>query len=241
MTAGTGQGSRIAAAVTDVVEDVFATVAQVRAAALEDLQDGGPQEDARFPGLSDQLQALLRRPGQLACGLGLMVAPPARLGVPVQLHWWQVDPAGEVLRELDPDLRPDSVGFYDYTTAPWFAVPRRTGGRHVTGPHVDVHGTGQYLLTFTVPVTAWDAFLGVAGVDVPVSRFEAHLLGRLEGVGAPFLLADPDGRVVLSTSPWWLVGTVLPEQATAAVAAAVLPGTPWRLYLADDAGELRPA
>jgi hypothetical protein len=238
MTAVTEEALRIGAAVTDAVETVFETVTEVQAAALRTLRaaDGSDGAAAEFPGLAAPLQELVRRPGQLASGLGLMVAPSPALDLPVQLHWWQVDPVSDVVRELDPDLRPDSVGFYDYPTAPWFAVPRRTGGRHVAGPHVDVHGTGQYLLTFTVPVLLHATFLGVAGVDVAVGRFEAHLLDRL-GSAEAFLLVNDDERVVLSTSPWWLVGNLIPAGTTAGARATRLPGVPWTLYLvADDGG-----
>jgi hypothetical protein len=234
------EATRIGAAVSALVEEVFGTVAEVRTAALQSLReaDGAERAAAEFPGLAEPLKALVRQPGGLASGLGLMVAPSPSLDLRVQLHWWQLDPVGDVVRELDPDLRPDSVGFYDYPTAPWFEVPRRTGERHVVGPHVDVHGTGQYLLTFTVPVLVQGTFLGVAGVDVAVSRFEAHLLDRLGTTTEPFCLVNDDDRVVLSTSPWWLVGSLLQESA---VAATPLAGAPWRLSLVDDEGRLQQA
>jgi hypothetical protein len=236
----TEAAARIVAAVTEAVEEVCGTVTEVRAAALRALRaaDGPQGATAEFPGLAEPLHALLRQPGQLASGLGLMVAPSPGLDLPVQLHWWQVDPATDLVRGLDPDLRRDSVGFYDYPAAPWFEVPRRTGARHATGPHVDVHGTGQYLLTFTVPVQVDGTFLGVAGVDVAVSRFEAHLLDRLEAADRPFLLVNDDGRVVLSTSPWWLVGNLLPPAATVAAASTRLPDVPWSLFLVDGSGGL---
>jgi hypothetical protein len=241
VTARSAEAARIAAAVTAVVEEVFGTVAEIRAAALHSLRqgDGAAGGAAEFPGLAEPLQALLRRPGQLGSGLGLMVAPSPSLDLRVHLHWWQLDPVSDLVRELDPDLRPDSVGFYDYPTAPWFAVPRRTGARHVVGPHVDVHGTGQYLLTFTEPVLVQGTFLGVAGVDVAVSRFESHLLDRLGASGEAFLLANDEDRVVLSTSPWWLVGSLLPAEAAGA-AGRVLPAAPWRLCLLDERGGSRP-
>jgi hypothetical protein len=241
MTAATDGAVRISAAVTVAVEEVFGTVAEVRAAALRSLEDAGGDDGDGFADLAGPLRALLRQPGQLASGLGLMVAPSPALDLRVRLHWWQVEPVSGAVRELDPDLRPDSVGFYDYATAPWFDVPRRTGARHVVGPHVDVHGTGQYLLTFTVPVLVHGTFLGVAGVDVAVSRFEAHLLDRLGGADEAFLLVNDDDRVVLSTSPWWLVGSLLPAGATAGAGPTRLPSVPWSLHLVEHSGGLRRA
>jgi hypothetical protein len=237
MTAGMDQTVRIGAAVTAAVEEVFGTVAEVRAAALRARSAAAADvAGGAFPGLAAPLQALLTAPGQLALGLGVMGAPDA--GRPEELYWWQLDPVSGGVHELAPDLRPASVGFYDYAAAPWFDVPRRTGARHAVGPHVDVHGTGQYLLTFTAPVVADGAFLGVAGLDVMVSRFEGDLLGRLGSLRQPFLLVNDDGRVVLSTSPWWLVGSLVPPAAAPPRAGTPVPGVPWRLNLVDDAGSL---
>ncbi len=213
-------------AVSGVVERVFATVGQVRDAALrpaarDDLLAGRPV-------LGDDVRDLLHLPGQLAVGLGLVVAPRPASGLPLRLEWWQADPDDGRLRALEPDLRPDSLGYYDYTAAEWFAVPRRTRRRHVVGPYVDVHGTGRYLLTLTEPVVVDGGFAGVAGADVSVRRFESHLLRRL-GPGAPFLLLNGEDRVVLSTSPRWLVGTLVSPAAVAAGPVTAVPGVPWRL------------
>lgn len=225
----------IAAAVTAVVERVFETVVEVRTAALRHLDavvpaDAGPSSAAPAPELEVPARSLLRAPGQLAIGLGVIAAPQPGRDLPVRLQWWQVDPETDRILALDPDLKPSSVGFYDYTTAPWFAVPRRTGERHVVGPYVDVHGTGQYLLTFTEPVVADGRFVGVAGADVPVHRFEAHLLGRLGPQERAVLLLDEERRVVVSTSPRWLVGDLVrtPGEAGPGVPVA---GVPWRLHL----------
>jgi hypothetical protein len=135
------------------------------------------------------------------------------------------------LRAFDPDLRPTSVGYYDYTTAEWFDVPRRTGRRHVVGPHVDVHGTGRYLLTFTEPVIVDGEFVAVAGADVPVRRFESYLLRALGRLPSSFLLLNDEARVVLSTAPQWLVGTLLPPDVLSAQPVTEVPGVPWRLLL----------
>jgi hypothetical protein len=240
VTSVDGGGGRITAAVTDAVERVFGTVADVHAAAVRSLEpvardgaDGAPAGDA--PELGTAVRRLLSSPGQLATGLGVILAPQAGTGrpghdVPVRLHWWQLDPDNDRLLSLDPDLKPSSAGFYDYTAAPWFAVPRETGRRHVVGPYVDVHGSGQYLLTLTEPVVAEGRFLGVAGADVPVSRFEVRLLGGLGTLAQAFLLVNEEGRVVVSTSPRWLVGSLVPP-AGGLGAGARVGGVPWRLHL----------
>jgi hypothetical protein len=231
VTPDVDDAGRIGAAVSSLVEETFDTVAQVRAAAL-----GTRSADGAFPGLAAALQTLLTAPGQPALGLGMMGAPDGDR--PGELHWWQLDPGSGRVDELVPDLRPESVGFYDYAAAPWFDVPRRTGARYAVGPHVDVHGTGHYLLTFTVPVVADRAFLGVAGVDVLVSRFETDLLGRLPSPAQPFLLVNDEDRVVLSTSPWWLVGSLLASAVVPPDAGTQVAGVPWRLCLVGPDGRL---
>ncbi|SEL41949.1 hypothetical protein SAMN04515665_11282 [Blastococcus sp. DSM 46786] len=225
------EAPRVAAAVAEVVERVFGTVGTVRAEALRP----GAREGflTRGPVLADDVRELLRESDQLAVGLGLVVAPRPERGLPLRLEWWQVDPDGGRLRSLEPDLKPTSLGYYDYTAAEWFDVPRRTGRRHVVGPYVDVHGTGRYLLTLTEPVVVDGEFAGVAGADVPVRSFEAHLLRVLGRLPAPFVLVDEEGRIVLSTAARWLVGGLLPAGAAAAGPVVEVPGTPWRVVPAD--------
>jgi hypothetical protein len=223
--------AQVAAAVSEVVERLFGTVTAVREAALRSSVRAGLR--AGRPVL-DNVRELLREPGQLAVGLGLVVAPQPEQGLPLRLEWWQADQDGGPLRTLEPDLKPTSLGYYDYTATEWFDVPRRTGRRHVVGPYVDVHGTGRYLLTLTEPVVVDGEFVGVAGADVSVRRFETHLLQVLGRLPAPFLLLNDEDRVVLSTAPRWLVGGLLPPGAGPSGPGTAVPGVPWRLHLVDD-------
>jgi hypothetical protein len=211
---------RVAAVVTTAVERVFACVDELRAPALAALGEGAAQGASD---LEERARALLAAPGQLAVGLGLVAAPAP--GRDVRLLWWQAESAGDRIAALRPDLRPASLDFYDYTATDWFDVPRRTGRRHVVGPYVDVHGTGRYLLTLTGPLVAAGEFLGVVGADVPVNRFENHLLRALDP-GVDAVVLNDEARVVLSTSPRWLVGDLL-----GAPTGTDLPGVPWRLFL----------
>jgi hypothetical protein len=223
---------RIAGAVTAVIERVFDTVAEIHPVAREVLRagvDGG----AAAVDLEGRVRTLLAAPEQLAVGLGLIVAPRPANGFHRRLHWWQVDPVADRLVALHPDLRSSSLGFYDYTAADWFDVPRRTGRRHVVGPYVDVHGTGRYVLTLTGPVLSDGEFLGVVGADVPVPRFEGHLLRALATVDPSFLLLNEDDRVVLSTSPRWLVGDLARATDAPEGPATPVPGVPWRVHLAE--------
>jgi hypothetical protein len=218
---------QVAVAVAEVTERVFATVAAVHAAALRPGARARSAAGERV--LDDDVSDLLLDPEQLAVGLGLVVAP--RAGRPLRLEWWQLDPDGGRLRSLEPDLRPSSMGYYDYTATEWFDVPRRTGRRHVVGPYVDVHGTGRYLLTLTEPVVVDGEFAGVVGADVPVRRFETHLLRVLGAAPGSFVLLNDEDRVVLSTAPHWLVGELVSADGLPPGPATPVAGTPWRLLL----------
>jgi hypothetical protein len=224
-----GEAVLPAADVAAVVEEVFTEVGRLQDTALPVLRDpagAGSRE------LEAAARELLAAPGQLAVGLGLIAAPRAQDDPPLRLLWWQVDPGTGRLGALHPDLRPASLGFYDYTSAEWFDVPRRTGRRHVVGPHVDVHGTGRYLLTLTEPVLDGPEFLGVVGADVSVARFETHLLGLLGPDAPPFVLLDGEGRVVLSTSARHLVGSLLRSGVDRLGDGVAVAGVPWRLHAA---------
>jgi Cache domain len=238
------EATRIRTAVTGMVERVFDTVAVLHAAALRCHQDaatapGTPRREL-FAGLEEPARTLLRAPGQVAVGLGMIVAPRPELALGLRLHWWQLDPASDLLLALDPDLRPASLGFYDYASAEWFDVPRSTGQRHVVGPYVDVHGTGRYLLTLTSPVVVDGQFLGVVGADVPVSRFESHLLAEVGPQAGAFAIVNAERRVVLSTSPEWLTGCLVPTDSDDPVDEH-LPDLPWRLRASGRTNYLAPS
>ena len=222
MTAPDALVERTAEVVAAAVERVFTCVADLQGPALAALGAGGATD------LEVRAHDLLTAPDQLAVGLGLVAAPAPQRDV--RLLWWQADPGGGPVTALRPDLRPASVDFYDYTATDWFDVPRRTGRRHVLGPYVDVHGTGRYLLTLTGPLVADGEFVGVVGADVPVNRFESHLLRLLDPDVEAVLVLNDESRVVLSTSPCWLVGDLLGTPPDA-VASADVPGVPWRLHL----------
>lgn len=228
MTVPLGDADRISGVVTAAVERVYAAVADLQGAALSAL-GGGLEARADAAELERRARALLTAPGQLAVGLGLVAAP--RPDRDVRLLWWQAEPDGARLAALRPDLRPASLGFYDYTATEWYDVPRRTGRRHVVGPYVDVHGTGRYLLTLTAPVLAGAEFLGVVGADVPVNRFESQLLRALGPAASAVVVLNGEDRVVLSTSPRWVVGDLVGAPPAGAAVPAEVMGVPWRVYL----------
>ena len=231
---------RISTAVTAVAEEVFNAVQVIRDDALHCHRDAAAR-GARLRGddisvLGARIQRVLQEPGRLVTGLGLIVAPGMLADESLRLEWWQTDEDRAVPVALNVDLNPSSLGFYDYAAAEWFAVPRQSGGRHVVGPYVDVHGTGRYILTFTMPVIADGNFLGVAGADVPAAWFETRLLHEL-GPDVNVVVLNAEHRVVLSTSTEWITGALMPVEAVLgsageAVVCEDLPNLPWRIRAA---------
>ncbi|GAA1209319.1 hypothetical protein GCM10009608_51790 [Pseudonocardia alaniniphila] len=201
-----------AALIGTVVERVFHSVATVRDSVLDAhrtaRQRGEPMADCDVTAMRETLVDLLHEKREIAVGLGVIVAPGFLADQPLRLEWWQCEPERGDPRQLEVDLNPHSVGFYDYAAAEWFVVPRRTGHRHVVGPYVDVHGTDRYLLTLTVPVVADGEFVGVAGADIPVARFETLVLRELCDLAVDVVVVNPEHRVVLSTSARWLAGSL---------------------------------
>lgn len=221
-----------------VVERVFHSVAAVRDGVLDAhraaRERGEPMADRDVTAMGDTLVDLLRSKREIAVGMGVIVAPGFLADQPLRLEWWQCEPERGDPRRLEVDLNPHSVGFYDYAAADWFVVPRRTGHRHVVGPYVDVHGTDRYLLTLTVPVVADGEFVGVAGADVPVGRFETLVLRELGDLAVDVVVVNPEDRVVLSTSARWLAGSLATPgamQEAGRVRTVPLADPPWQVVV----------
>jgi hypothetical protein len=238
-SAGNSVAQQAATVVEAVVERVFHSVTAVRDIALEShlaaRERGEPMRDHHITAMRGPLVDLLGRQREIAVGLGVIVSPGLLTDRPLRLEWWQSEPDRDDPVRLEVDLNRHSVGFYDYATAEWFAVPRRTGRRHVVGPYVDVHGTHRYLLTLTVPVIADGEFLGVAGADVPVARFETLVLRELGDLAADIVVINSEDRVVLSTSAQWLTGSLADfghADSSHDVRPLALADSPWRVVVA---------
>lgn len=232
-----------------VLEQVFRSIVVVRDLALDRhravARRGSQLCDRDITSLRGPLLDLLDRERDVAVGMGLIVAPGVLADRALRLEWWQVEPDRARPVWLEVDLNPASVSFYDYASAEWFVVPRQRGRRHVVGPYVDVHGTDRYLLTLTVPVVAGGEFLGVAGADVPVARFETLVLRGLGDfpAGGEVVVVNAEGRVVLSTSSRWLTGSLVGPDTGLVPGGPTRPrqvdlsDPPWRLLTIDTTSE----
>lgn len=219
----------------EFAEGVFGCVTKVQEDALEVHRSAAAREASLtsrdIAGLGPRIKGHLSAGQGLVVGLGLIVAPDVLEDEPLRLEWWQSEPGQEEPAALQVDLNRLSLGFYDYERAEWFDVPRRSGVRHIVGPYVDVHGTGQYILTFTVPIVVEGQFLGVAGADVPTTWLESRLLSEV-GTDLEVVVLNADGRVVLSTASRFLVGELVPVAVVDAEDFRPLPRLPWRFRTA---------
>ncbi len=207
--------------VSRLCESTFTAVDGLRGVAEQLLRPtDGPLRRTDVEPIAAVVRPVLEAAGTPLVGAGLVLAPDV-LGEH-WMEWWHHGPGGAgagvlgsaearksaVLRRLRPVLDPSAENFYDYTVLPWFAIPRETGARHVTGPYVDWLCTEQYTLTFTVPLRRGGEFLGVVGADIVNSWLERRLLPLLHRVGRPAALVNAEGRVVVANHPSLVTGAV---------------------------------
>jgi hypothetical protein len=199
----------IAAAIERFCADVFEPLWAMAAAVTAVLPAG------RRPTLSDLAvveplaTAELRRPDALVIGSGLVADPDLIAGAPWHLLWWTAA-ADRTIAPLRVVSDPARDGFRDYTVLEWWAVPRRTGRPHITGPYVDYLCTDAYTLTFTVPVHRPDGSLAaVVGSDVYAARAERLLLPALRAGGRPATVLNAAGRVVVSSFSGHATGSLV--------------------------------
>ncbi len=233
----------LTARVVALCESTFAAVEGLRGVAdqlLLPFSQGVRPAAADVAPIDGAVRQVLDVPGSPLVGAGLVVAPGVLADAGHWMQWWSRDGAGEPQR-LRPELDPEEESFFDYTLLPWFAVPRDTGRRHVTGPYVDWLCTGEYTLTFTAPVSGTHpeqgrCHLGVVGADIVAGWLERRLLPLLHRVDGPAALVNAEGRVVVANRPAPVTGAVVRQvdvaalwadaAATPAVAGAVLHRLP---------------
>lgn len=209
--------------VSRLCESTFTAVDGLRGVAEQLLTARAePLRRADIEPIAAVVRPLLEAEGTPLVGAGLVLAPDV-LGEH-WMEWWHRGPGGvAAVRRLRPVLDPAAENFYDYTLLPWFAVPRRTGARHVTGPYVDWLCTEEYTLTFTVPLRRGGEFLGVVGADIVNSWLERRLLPLLHRLRRPAALVNAEGRIVVANHPALVTGSVARAEGAT---VHPLPGLP---------------
>lgn len=154
----------------------------------------------------------LRRHDALVAGTGILMRPGLLADAPMFVEWWCAGPAEPFL--LRVSLDPEHPIFSDYDTFEWFEGPWTEGSKRVVGPWVDYTGTGEHVLTVSIPIFGDGAeleFLGVAGADVLLRQVEEIALVPLRSIPQDAALINADGRVIASNTSRLLVGSLLEE------------------------------
>jgi hypothetical protein len=199
----------IAAEIERFCEAVFEPLRTMAHAVAAAIPAGRQPALAELAAVEPQAVSQLRRADGLVAGSGLVADPHLIIDAPWHLAWWTAGPGGRV-EPLRVVSDPAEDGFRDYTLLEWWAVPRRTGRRHITGPYVDYLCTDALTLTFTVPVHRPDGSMaGVVGSDVYVARAERLLLPALRAGGRPATVVNAAGRVVVSTFSGHATGSLV--------------------------------
>lgn len=153
----------------------------------------------------------LRRHDALVAGAGVLTRPGLLGDVPMFVEWWCAGTPEPFL--LRVSLDPEHAIFSDYDTFEWFAEPWSEGSRRIVGPWVDYTGTGEHVLTLSVPVFGeGQDFLGVAGADVLARGLEELAVRSLRRIPDDAALVNADGRVIASNTSRLLVGSLLTEE-----------------------------
>ena len=220
-------------AALELVEGVFeAHLARVReiAALVVAAAAEGPLTEQAIEPLRDRVVGWLAT-GDVAWGYGFVGAPGVVDGKTRYLFWFQRSERD--VRRLQVNFDIEDVNAYDYLNMEWYDAAEQRRRAVVHGPWVDYTGSGQYVLTATIPVVHDGRFLGVAGSDLLVSGLENQVLPALKRVQAEALLVNANRQVVVSNSPQWIPGDRLRTHPldgdTFRTAVPVAPDTGWAL------------
>jgi len=118
------------------------------------------------------------------------------------LEWWYKKDKG--LKQVSLDLDQATQQRLDFRTFEWFKTPVAEGKAYIHGPYVDYICNTSLTLTAAVPVLIQGQVLGVAALDILVSRVEEELLplcGKEK-----IILTNLDGRIIFSTNPRLRIG-----------------------------------
>jgi hypothetical protein len=213
----------LAQRVTALCASVFAAVDGLRGVAdqlLAPWSQGAPLHVADLVPLDGAVRPVLDEPRSPLVGAGLVVEPGVLADARHWMRWWHRDADGAVALLAGLDVEQES--FHDYTVLPWFAVPRDTGRRHVTGPYVDWLCTQEYTLTFTAPVFGTHPrdgrrHLGVVGADLVAADLERRLLPLLHRIPEAVAVVNAEGRIVSANRPALVTGAVVRRCPVAAL------------------------
>lgn len=217
--------SQLVGVVSRTLEPLFAQLDRISQAAVA-LAELEPRQlaTADLASLDEVTQQSLLQAMPLLHGAGFVADVDLLSDAPRGIRWWVTGPDGTVARgrHLVDLTRPDH---YEYVDLEWFTGPKAGESRCVFGPYVDYGGTNDYSITLSVPAQLGGRFLGVAAADLALERVEQVLGPALQRVPGTAVIANAEGQVVLSASPAYVVGSILP--ALDESARIPCPAIPW--------------
>lgn len=195
--------------INTTISSIF-TQLETLASTLVQLWEGAEGE-GRSPSSKDltPLRALiddyLLAPGSCMQGAGVVLEPGVLEDSGMYLEWLRVA-APNRTAPLTLNFNQRSESFYNYQNMPWFSQPKATNQNVVIGPYVDLYGADMYILTFATPIQVKGRFIGIAGADIALNRFERQLLAGLMKLKNEALIVSEEGRVIASNTANWMVG-----------------------------------
>ncbi|WP_095129292.1 cache domain-containing protein [Pseudomonas sp. Irchel s3h14] len=141
-------------------------------------------------------------------GAGVVFAPGELEDREMHLEWW-CRTQKEEIQPLTLNFNSRSDRFYDYLHMPWYTRPQQTRQPSIDGPFVDLYGTEQYIVAFSVPIFFAERFIGVAAADISLHSLEPLLVRSLMRVSNEALLLNAEGRVLAANTPSWLAGDLI--------------------------------
>lgn len=150
-------------------------------------------------------------------GAGIVFAPGQVRDREMHLEWWCRGAEGDI-RPLNLNFNRLSERFYDYESMPWYVQARHSGKPCVAGPFVDLYGTEEYIVAFSVPIFVRERFIGVAAADVCLESLEPLLIKGLMKMKNEALVLNAEGRVLAANTVSWSAGDLvaLNEESLAA-------------------------
>ncbi|MEO9588664.1 MULTISPECIES: cache domain-containing protein [Marinobacter] len=145
-------------------------------------------------------------------GTGVVLEPGVLSDCDMYCEWRHLVGEGRPA-QLDLNFNRGSDSYYNYREMPWFTRPRDLGTTTIEGPYIDLYGQDAYILTFARPLHVDGDFIGVAGADVDLGRFERALTPSLLALEHQAILLNEEGRVVASNTSDWLPGERMRDSA----------------------------
>ncbi|SDB81920.1 cache domain-containing protein [Acinetobacter boissieri] len=128
------------------------------------------------------------------------------------LEWWFKKPLNTNNQKLNLDQATQQ--HLDFRTFDWFTDSKFSKDTYIHGPYVDYVCNTSYTLTAAHPIFIDNTFVGVAVIDLLVSRLEELLSDYFRKLKHDLLITNTEGRVILSNAPSFRVGSLIKDTSS---------------------------